>query len=467
MFRAAKRNPPTILEGQTERMSRYEVVIVGAGVAGAAAAYHLSLVTELSDNSVCILEAGVVGRGSQDGIPLVPHAQISSDDLADVVGGMFTYAQSSGTAVFENPAAAAIKMIVNVFPCSADTYISNFGEEGARSYLRLAHKGLELEKKLASSLLEDPSSQLTCEGSLYVCLEEDVDAFTREYQLLQYLGAKSIELWDKSRTQFAAGDGFSLGIYFPDDAVIDSSSYAAGLIRSAVASGKVRLIDNSSPVVSVETKENEENSLATTKLKNGEIITSAWVVLATGGLFMDPHLAGILTPCWSYLVAIPEPPLNEAAKEDNAFRLKHPNSLNFFSWGFTHDWCLTKGNLRCSGEDHFSAFKPPKSIERCKRLAEWTVEKLSYLKLSENEYESRYGVYSETPDHSPLVGTTHPSSRVCYLLGCNAWGQAVLSFAASLVPALLGMAAMAKEDEEDFKVLNIRRFALLNSVLDK
>jgi len=446
-------------------MSSYEVVIVGAGVAGAAAAYHLSLVSKLASGSVCILEAGVVGRGVADGLPLVSHAQITPDDLVDVQKGVFTYAQSSGTAVFDNPTSAAIKMIVNVFPCSAGTYISNFGEEGARSYLRLAHKGLELEKALASVVLEDPSSQLTCEGSLYVCLEEDTDAFRSEFQLLQHLGAKGIELWEKTRTQSAAGHGFSLGIYFPDDAVIDSSSYAAGLIRSAVASGKVILMDESCPVASVATKGDAANRFAITMLKNGDTITSAWVVLATGGLFMDPNLAGILTPCWSYLVAIPEPA--QADMPDEGFRLKYPNSLNFFSWGFTHDWCLTKGNLRCSGEDHFSAFKPPKSKERCERLAKWTVDKLPYLKSSENDYESRYGVYSETPDHSPIIGTTNPNSRVCYLLGCNAWGQAVLSFASSLVPALLGMAEMEKEDAEDFKVLNIRRFALLKSVLEE
>ena len=31
--------------------------------------------------------------------------------------------------------------------------------------------------------------------------------------------------------------------------------------------------------------------------------------------------------------------------------------------------------------------------------------------------EQQYGIYSETPDKIPLVGTTRPDSHICYLLG--------------------------------------------------
>jgi hypothetical protein len=42
-------------------------------------------------------------------------------------------------------------------------------------------------------------------------------------------------------------------------------------------------------------------------------------------------------------------------------------------------------------------------------------------------YESLYGVYSETKDGLPFVGTLRGSDRVCYLLGCNARGQVSIS----------------------------------------
>lgn len=461
----------------------YEVVIIGAGVAGAAAAYHLSLLPNLGPNSVCVYECGDVGRGDSKGKPLLPHAQITNDDLQDVKteegdvagSGVFTFARSSGTAVWEDASDATIKMIVNVFPCSADTYISHFGQDGARSYLRLAHKGLELEKHLANTVMEDASVSLTCEGSLYVCLHEDIVAFEREYSILHSLGAKDIELWDEEKTQATAGNGFARGIYFPHDAAIDSSNYSIGLLRYAVASGKVILHSNSSLVIGVDTI-TSPHTCALTRFKNGNKVYSNMAVLSTGGLFMDPHLCGILTPMWSYLVSIPEPPLptQTDAKTDSKtdskkspfFRLQSPNSMNFFSWQFTHDWCLTKGNLRMSGEDHYSALKPPKSKERCQRMVDWTVGKLPYLQENAHNYRERYGVYSETPDCSPLVGTAHPNSRICYLLGCNAWGQAVLSFASSLIPALLGYTTMNSEDAEDFKVMNIRRFIFLDAVME-
>jgi hypothetical protein len=45
--------------------------------------------------------------------------------------------------------------------------------------------------------------------------------------------------------------------------------------------------------------------------------------------------------------------------------------------------------------------------------------------------------------------------------GCNAWGQASLSYAASLVPGLLGYAELTPEQRDSLKVLTVRRFALL------
>ena len=45
--------------------------------------------------------------------------------------------------------------------------------------------------------------------------------------------------------------GFTAAIYFPKDAVIDSASYAKGLIQAALRTGKVRLFENCPPVIGV------------------------------------------------------------------------------------------------------------------------------------------------------------------------------------------------------------------------
>jgi hypothetical protein len=69
-----------------------------------------------------------------------------------------------------------------------------------------------------------------------------------------------------------------------------------------------------------------------------------------------------------------------------------------------------------------------------------------------------YGVYGETPDHLPLVGRTHGGSAIVYVVGCNAWGQASMSYAASLVPGLLGAADLTAEQRDMARLLAVSRY---------
>ena len=104
-------------------------------------------------------------------------------------------------------------------------------------------------------------------------------------------------------------------------------------------------------------------------------ITSTYVVVATGGFSIDPILAGILSPRWSYLTGINTV---VAAPKDiyaNDIKLPYDYSPNFFTWGYTHDWCIVNGYVRISGEDHYSAMKPPRMKERCQAMATWVGEK--------------------------------------------------------------------------------------------
>jgi glycine/D-amino acid oxidase-like deaminating enzyme len=144
--------------------------------------------------------------------------------------------------------------------------------------------------------------------------------------------------------------------------------------------------------------------------------------------------------------------------------MKHANSPNFFTWGYSHDWCMTGGFFRLSGEDGFSALKPPRASEKISNLVKWTRAKFPHLEHGIEHMTSSYGVLSSTPDHVPIVGTPTPTSRVAYLLGCNASGQASLSYGASLMPAILGYKAFTAEQKDLFLLLDIRRFALLPTV---
>lgn len=441
------------------------VLIVGAGTTGAAAAYHLSL---QGVHDVVVLESGNVGMGGGE-VKAPAYCKPVNGDETD---GVYNFAKKSGSSVLPSPA-STVKMVLNGFPCPATEFITHHGEAGARRYLRLCERGIAYQKEIAEKVLPSFATQFWCKGSLYVAEEESVEELVEEYELLTQLGCEGVQLWDREQVQEIGGGpvtGFVKGIFYPQDAVIDSAEYARGMLRHAIQSGCVKLYEHSHSVVSCTTR----GDTAITTLSNGDIIESDYVVLATGGLFTDPSLSGVLSPCYSYLVSIKVPVVEQGSLTDSeeehtprnsnqSTPLPAPNSPNFFNWGFSHDWCITNGYMRMSGEDHYSALKAPRCQNRCASLAKWTVTKFPYLKDEQGQYtyHGQYGVYSETPDMVPLVGLPNPNSRVCYLVGCNAMGQASLGYAASLVPGILGYKPLDEEQEDLLSLLTITRFALL------
>jgi glycine/D-amino acid oxidase-like deaminating enzyme len=404
----------------------YEVVIIGSGVAGSSAAYHLS---QAGVRNVLVIDNGKMP-------------------------GEATPERPSGSAVMA--AAPTIKMMVQVFACSSKYYISHHGVEGARRYLELTYEGLQIQKDLAKRVaLTSPSQQLRELGSFYVGYQSDEEELLEEYHTLKSLGCKDITWFDSAMLADVPGcsPDFYCAIYFPNDAVIDSSSYAKGLVRAAELSGSTTFLSNTTVTqISEETINGEHRGQI--QLDSGDTIYCRHIVVATGGLYQWKDLSGVVKPCYSYLVYVPV--------EGSSYQCE--NSSNFFTCGFSHDWCFTEGKVRTSGEDHFSALKEPKDKERNKRLMEWTLRTYGCDEtgLALEDIPHQFGIYSETPDSTPLIGSIDPHSDViCYLLGCNAWGQAVLSYASSLVPGLLGYEPLSDSQIDHLRLLSIRRFPFL------
>lgn len=407
----------------TPLMSRCcEVVIVGAGIAGASAAYHLS--------EAGVRDMVIIDGGSQPG-EAVPERR-------------------SGTAVMEG--APTVKMMIQLFGATSKDFIALHGEDGAQRYLSLTAEGMTLQKSLAKTVaLESPSEQLRELGSFYIGYEKDEVELLEEYETLRSLGFIDIEWYDKSMLANVAGcsPDFHCAIFFPNDAIIDSSSYAKGLVRAAQAKGSARVLMNTT-VIRITEEHTCDGPSGVVELESGAVIRCKHVVIATGGLFQMRELSGILSPCYSYLVHVPV---------DESMNVCEQSS-NFFTWRFTHDWCFTNGKVRTSGEDHFSAYKDPRSKERCGNLLEWTLKKYGcdVSSVSLDDVPNQFGVYSETSDFLPLIGSIDPSSNVlCYLLGCNALGQTVLSYSSSLVPGLLGYTPLTDSQRDNLKLLSIRR----------
>lgn len=448
--------------------AKCEVVIIGAGVAGASAAYYLN---RAGCANVIVLDSGNSGWGGTDPVIAPYHAVMRRGDDQ---GGVFTHANRSGTAVFSHHEAGQIKMMMQGFPVAAEEFIQHHGRDGAQKYLQLCAQGIALQKSLALQVLAHPQRQLHALGSLYLAASQDVDAMKEEFKLLQELGCTDIELWDKSRIEQSQGmdSGFEIGIFFPHDAVINSAEYARGLLKKVIEGstekGTVRVFERCSPVVSVSNHAGPDGDVALTTLVDGSTISSSFVVVATGGMFTEAGLAGIMFPCWSYLVSlrlptseVPETKSNSVSANSTASIFKSTNSMNCYTIDGSFDWCITNGYLRLSGEDGYSALKPPRAEERFNRMLEWVKKRYPDLKFDKEHFSTSYGVLSMTADYAPIVGRPSPSNRICYLLGCNASGQASLSYASSLIPGILGYKTLNAEQSNLLRLVDIKRFALL------
>lgn len=424
---------------------RYDVVVVGGGTTGAAAAYHLS---KAGVNNMLCLEMGRPGEGRTQPEQVPDETPLVASDESVYVPNF------SGSRVFEGGAKGprTIKMIVTLPPYEMlDGFADLFGWDGVKTYLDLAQHGLKLQVDLANQYLPDPQQQIKQDGSLMVCEADQASRLKQEFEFLQKLDCPC-EWWYEEQVIEVQGSaaGYVAGIWFPQDARIDSVTYAKVLLDAAVQSGSLTLKQECSPVVDV--KDSEAGDHVVIQLADGELIESNQAIIATGGMYMDKLLAGILTPRYSYLAALPHRDPGPMGG------MQAPNSANFFTLGFSHDWCVTDNFLRISGEDHYSGLKSPRAKQRCGRLAQWGWEKYPYLEFGA-DYPSTYGIYSETPDFMPLVGKPDSSSRVCYMVGCNAWGQASLSAAAALAPALLGYREMSELEQSTADLFSIRRFS--------
>lgn len=436
----------------------YDIVIVGAGVAGASAAYHLQKACAGTTNNPRIL---IVEAGPAAGVGIAPR--------------------NSGTATMN--AAGSIKMMVQIFAGGCGDFVRHHGEEGAQRYLRATQEGLLLQKKVAQEMWDTSTDDHMKElGSYYVGYAQDRNELKREFDLLRsWKCCEDIE-WCDSPERLAsvpgwAEDTFDCAIYFPRDAVIDSSLYTQCLLQHVLDNGIGNF--NGRPAVTFwpNTKvkqviDGDSQRFAQLELQSGKIITARHVVMATGGLNPIPQLEGILKPCYSYLVHVPVSQSNRDSSNDIV------DSPNFFTWGFSHDWCFTRGKVRCSGEDHFSALKPPHCQERCHNLTNWTLQVYNNKHQGDEEEEKKepeeelfdttsvpqqYGIYSETPDMAPLVGHLRPNSRVCYLVGCNAWGQTILSYCSSLIPGLLEYTKLEETQRDALRLVSVRRFTQLSA----
>ena len=549
-----------------------DIVIVGAGVAGTSTLHHLLPYHK----DIVILDAGSApGQGFDETSsrnatvdctrPNIPHHQhdirprysgtavfIDHHENVNTLTSTLNENDESHPHSIESTCPSRIspgtsqedriiKMMVQIFACSTDTFISHHGVHGAQIYLQCTRQGLIIQKRLAKELLldmtdgEHSTNVILHElGSIYLAYKDDVDELRKEYNQYISLGTdlfddNGIEWYEVTNEDEVGGTSvlynpdqsrsivlseqnpFHGAIYFPNDAIIDSSQYSKQLLNHAVSlnnskntqshvSSRMNTIvthierlsqihpwnDSSTTDQIDETTTNSRQMYGAivtcydTKTQRRHRIYCRHVIVAIGGLSVPrgcciEDLYGIIRPCYSYLAHVPmkNPMVCQLVNKKATTEDEHASygnrlvqrSPNFFTWNFTHDWCYTDPyHIRVSGEDHYSARKDPRQPQRCENLIRWTYEQYQRNDKNGNiEIETipqQSGIYTETPDCAPVVGSiaSDKDNTICYIVGCNAWGQAILSHAATLVPPLLGLRPMTDTEHDAMKVLSIQRF---------
>mmetsp|Transcript_13570 Transcript_13570/g.15220 ORF Transcript_13570/g.15220 Transcript_13570/m.15220 type:complete len:323 (+) Transcript_13570:106-1074(+) len=254
----------------------YDVIIVGAGVAGCSAAYHLMTTmmtkkekmtnnndtTSRSSSSFRLL---VVDAGPTPGEGLAPTMRSGSATMSSSSSSKSK--SKSDTTTDTDPMeheeiAPCIKMMVQLFAGSCHDFIQHHGTQGATRYLTATRLGLQYQKHIATQVLQwkngngngdgndndngeekEKKKEVVVEqryqelGSYYVGrTTRDQQELKQEFEILSSFGLakeKEIEWCDAQRLATVSGlsSDFTCGIYFPKDAIIDSSLYSKQLLN--------------------------------------------------------------------------------------------------------------------------------------------------------------------------------------------------------------------------------------------
>lgn len=383
----------------------FRVAIVGGGLAGASSAYHLA---KAGIDNIVIIEDGEIGKGSDDMI--------------------------SGTQGPVMPSHS--KMIVTPFESSADEFKEKgHGKKGAKTFLELTHAGRDLQISIANSLGEDIVRQL---GTLVVGYGRQLAYLIDEHKSYKRLGFgkdykevglnEIVKMYDCKKTAFHGG------LFLPGDAIIDQDRY----VRELVNNSKADVADNTKVTDVENIRSNGKISGVKIKTdKRGEI-TADNAIMATNGFYNNKQLSGLLDMNWSSIIC---------------YENEGPNTPN--TWNFTEDyhyWTRQNKMLMIGGDDRpiDNKGKTRYSIDQdgaFNDLEKWANEKFPWTN-GKKPAATHFGIFAYTPDEVPIVGRFYEKDRVFYILGCNGMGQSTLSYAASLMPGLLGYKEMTVEQKK-------------------
>jgi glycine/D-amino acid oxidase-like deaminating enzyme len=369
-------------------MAEVKVVIIGGGLSGISASYHLA---NKGITEQIVIEAGKIARGTDD--------MISGTNSVIIPGHS--------------------KMITITYASDYETFAKKNGKEKAKVYLELSSAGCELQKSIAKKLnppiVRELGSIVVGAGKEFNTLKRDKDNYAKLGYDLEYLSKEDVS--DIYRNNKEAFDG---GFLIRPDAAINIFEYIK-LLSKDVSDKGVVIAENTKVT---EIKEYEDKVEIETD-KKGKI-TAENAVIATNGFYEDKNLEGLLEKWWTFSVCYE----NKGINTPNSWEI---NDVYFY-WTRQDNILMIGGEERQvrRGNCRFYAGEQ----EAMKELVKWINDKFPETS-GKTPIANHFGVSANTKDEIPIIGKFSDKSRLCYIVGCNSVGQSTLSYGASLILHLL------------------------------
>lgn len=385
------------------------VAIIGGGFAGISTAYELAK----EGIESFIIEAGKIAIGN-DEFP-------------------------AGTLSIPTPPFS--KWITHAFDTNYEEFSKLHGANGAKTFLEIMYKGTEIIKDRIKYRKPDILGET---GSIVIAEDAQQNkSLQQEHERYRDLGV-GIDYRRLTGEELNARLGlettFSGGLFVPIGAMIDSRQYLAMLRQ--LASKKIEVCENTR-ITQIE----ESPEGVRIQAQSGESLTADNVVMATNGFYEDSNLRGLLEPRFTFM-----------QNQENTGK----NTSGCWTFGEEYFYLTRQDNKLVIGGCDIPADKVHFKVderEPIARLRQWARKTMPGINPNQADC-IHFGVYARTKDELPIVGKFDPSSRVSYIVGCNAIGHTTYNVAAELMPGILGYTDLTPEQKRFADFLNPRRKTL-------
>ena len=195
-----------------------DVVIIGAGLTGASAAYHLGEAARMGTRVVVLDQGDPAGEASGRN------------------GGNFELIPENSVGVYEGLASERVAFLRRCYPGLPIEVIQAESERQASLVLGLSLRNRDLFKRII--LDERIDCDFSPRGWLHLASSEEEEQGMCEEVMLAAEHGQRIELWSRRRIRQETGfENAFLGRFIPDDGTYHPFKYVCGVLNAALRSG--------------------------------------------------------------------------------------------------------------------------------------------------------------------------------------------------------------------------------------